>query len=79
MTLGQLCDLPLGQTLKTFKDLKLTKEQRQVAGELLREITNRTQFLVDVGLEYLTLSRPTPTLSGGESHAFGWRARLAAA
>ncbi|HYT89503.1 MAG TPA: ATP-binding cassette domain-containing protein, partial [Gemmataceae bacterium] len=72
-TLGELCDLPLSQTLGLFKDLKLTKEQRQVAGELLREITNRLQFLVDVGLDYLTLGRPTPTLSGGESQ----RIRLA--
>jgi excinuclease ABC subunit A len=73
LTLGQLSDLPLGQTLALFRDLKLTKSQQQVAGEVLREITNRLQFLVDVGLDYLTLGRPTPTLSGGESQ----RIRLA--
>src|SRR5262249_49108887 len=73
LTLGELCALPLSETLKLFKGLKLTEEQKQVAGELLREITNRLQFLVDVGLDYLTLARPTPTLSGGESQ----RIRLA--
>ena len=72
-TLGQVGSWPLSETLAFFKGLKLTKEQRQVAGELLREITNRLQFLVDVGLDYLTLSRQTPTLSGGESQ----RIRLA--
>jgi excinuclease ABC subunit A len=72
-TLGQLCSLPLGEALGQFKGLKLTKQQQQVAGELLREITNRLQFLVDVGLDYLTLGRPAPTLSGGESQ----RIRLA--
>jgi len=72
-TLGELCGWPLSDTLKYFKSLALTADQRQVAGELLREITNRLQFLVDVGLDYLTLGRQTPTLSGGESQ----RIRLA--
>ncbi|MCS6852659.1 MAG: excinuclease ABC subunit UvrA, partial [Gemmataceae bacterium] len=72
-TLGELCDLPLEQTLRFFRHLELTAAQRQIAGEVLREIQNRLQFLVDVGLGYLTLSRPTPTLSGGESQ----RIRLA--
>ena len=53
----------LEETLRLFKELKLTKAQQQVAGEVLREIGNRLQFLVDVGLEYLTLGRPAPTLS----------------
>ena len=56
-----------------FEELKLTKADRQVAGELLREIGSRLKFLVDVGLDYLTLARSGPTLSGGEAQ----RIRLA--
>src|SRR5205085_4043263 len=47
--------------------------QQKVAGELLREVRDRLRFLVDVGLDYLSLGRPAPTLSGGESQ----RIRLA--
>lgn len=71
--LGDLCSWPLDRALRFFRELTLTKEQRQVIGEVLREILNRLQFLVDVGLDYLTLRRSTPTLSGGEAQ----RIRLA--
>jgi excinuclease ABC subunit A len=72
-TIGELCGWSLRQFFDFFQQLKLTKDQQQIAGEVLREVKNRVQFLVDVGLDYVTLSRSTPTLSGGESQ----RIRLA--
>ena len=60
--------------LKEFLDgVMLTKTQEMIAGQILKEIKARLQFLLDVGLEYLTLSRATGTLSGGEAQ----RIRLA--
>jgi excinuclease ABC subunit A len=73
LTLRELCALPLGEALALFEKLKLTKTERQVAGEVLREVQARLKFLVDVGLDYLTLGRQGPTLSGGEAQ----RIRLA--
>jgi excinuclease ABC subunit A len=73
LTLGELCAKSLGDTLGLFDTLKLTKTDRQVAGEVLREISSRLKFLVDVGLDYLSLGRQGPTLSGGEAQ----RIRLA--
>ncbi|MFZ5833466.1 MAG: excinuclease ABC subunit UvrA, partial [Planctomycetota bacterium] len=73
-TIDELCRLPLGTLLAEFRDWQMTAEERKIAGELAREVVNRTQFLVEVGLEYLTLGRAAPTLSGGEMQ----RIRLAA-
>ena len=63
----ETCLRPLGRTLKWFGDLRLSPRERKIAGELLHEITSRLRFLVDVGLDYLSLHRTASTLSGGES------------
>src|SRR5688572_2514510 len=70
---GELCKLPLEELSSEIAAWKLTKSEQKVAGELLREITGRLQFLLDVGLDYLSLSRPAASLSNGEAQ----RIRLA--
>ncbi|MFO1236468.1 MAG: excinuclease ABC subunit UvrA [Alphaproteobacteria bacterium] len=73
--IGEVCDLSIRKADAWFRDLdpKLTAKQREIATRILKEIRERLRFLNDVGLEYLTLSRNSGTLSGGESQ----RIRLA--
>jgi excinuclease ABC subunit A len=72
-TIDQISRWPLGKTVAFFKNLALDIDEEHIAGDLLREVRDRLTFLVNVGLDYLTLARGTPTLSGGESQ----RIRLA--
>ncbi|MDO4763367.1 MAG: excinuclease ABC subunit UvrA [Flavobacteriaceae bacterium] len=60
-------DLPLDELLPIIKNLKLTEYEQEVAKRLTYEITTRLEFLLKVGLGYLTLNRTSNTLSGGES------------
>ncbi|HLY65323.1 MAG TPA: excinuclease ABC subunit UvrA, partial [Chloroflexota bacterium] len=65
--------LSVGQVLEFFDSLDLTDRERLIAAQVLKEIRARIKFLVDVGLEYLTLDRAAATLAGGEAQ----RIRLA--
>lgn len=69
----EISDLSIKDGLQFMKNLTLTAEQQTIAERLLQEIVNRYTFLLNVGLEYLALSRTARTLSGGE----GQRIRLA--
>jgi excinuclease ABC subunit A len=71
--LPALTALPIDQSLKFFHDLKLAGWRGEIAAKIVKEIRERLRFLVDVGLDYLTLDRQADSLSGGEAQ----RIRLA--
>ena len=66
VTIVDLMSRTIRATAAFFEQLKLDRSEQQVVGEVLKEIRRRLQFLVNVGLEYLTLDRESSTLSGGE-------------
>jgi excinuclease ABC subunit A len=73
VNLPQISEKSIGESLEFFQGLNLTGQKAQIAEKILKEIKERLEFLVNVGLNYLSLSRSAETLSGGEAQ----RIRLA--
>ncbi len=71
--IAEVCRLSISAAIAFFDTLELTEREQLIARGILKEIRERLQFMIDVGLEYLTVERPANTLSGGESQ----RIRLA--
>ena len=73
MSIHTFCELSIDKAVAFVDALELSQEQQEIAKDIVKEIRSRLQFLVDVGLEYLTLNRESGSLSGGEAQ----RIRLA--
>ena len=69
----EICQMSIGESLEFFNGIVLTEKQEKISKEILKEIKERLKFMINVGLDYLSLFRGTRTLSGGESQ----RIRLA--
>lgn len=67
VNIGKLCAMPIDKILIFFSSLNLAQRQAQIAKQILKEINQRLEFLIDVGLSYLSLERTSSTLSGGEA------------
>jgi excinuclease ABC subunit A len=73
LNIAEVCRMPINETADFLRTLDLTARERQIGERVLKEIQERLRFLLDVGLDYLSLDRPSGSLSGGEAQ----RIRLA--
>lgn len=73
LNIFEATELPVAKSIEFFNNIELTEKEKVIASEILKEINSRLSFLKNVGLDYITLSRLSSTLSGGESQ----RIRLA--
>src|SRR5205814_2318182 len=71
--IAELCDLSIGKSAEALRELDLSERDRMIAERVIKEINARLRFLLDVGLDYLSLARSSGTLAGGEAQ----RIRLA--
>ena len=74
-----LVDIPISELYNFFENLVLPEHEQRIATKLLKEIISRLQYLINVGLEYLTLNRQSNTLSGGESQRINLATSLGSA
>ena len=72
-SIAEITSMPIKEALKFLTGVHFGRQEKTVAGRILKEISSRLNFMVEVGLDYLTLNRPSATLSGGEAQ----RIRLA--
>jgi excinuclease ABC subunit A len=79
LSIGQAVQMTVQQAFGFFQNLKLSSYEKQVAEKLIAEIQNRLKFLLEVGLDYVTLDRMTFTLSGGEAQRINLAAALSTA
>ncbi|WP_036555866.1 excinuclease ABC subunit UvrA [Nocardioides insulae] len=73
LNIAELCAMPVSETAEWLHRVELSERERQIGARVLKEIQDRLAFLLDVGLDYLSLDRPSGSLSGGEAQ----RIRLA--